>query len=129
MTCDGNNDTRSSPLDKLALGFVTMALITGVCSMSAEGQADSPPLGLYKCYTMSGPSGEFTLLEGGKYAVGNQVGDYRYVPATRSIEWIGGYWGGQPSPEYMGLNSSGYTLKLPWKTGKSQLTLYCHRRP
>jgi hypothetical protein len=113
---------------------------TGLTGISGEGLADSPaespPLGLYKCYSYAVQPGwggvsvnyafEFTLLEGEKYRFYDNIGTYSYDPATRSLDF-----GDGDSAKYMGLNSSGYTLKVRLKSEGSNFVteLACHRRP
>ena len=116
------------------LGFVLVVLAAGASTMTAASQEDGPPVGLYKCSTWNpiGPAGEFSLLPRGKYSLGKEVGNYRYDPATRSVEWISGPLSGGLRPAvYTGLNPSGHTIKIRWMPPPPMrpVEMFCHCRP
>jgi hypothetical protein len=127
MNMRNKSNGKSTLHRTLALGITTTVLLTG---MSGEGLADSPPPGLYKCYYYSVQAGwggvsanyalEFTLLDGEKFESYGTVSNYSYDPVTRSLDF-----GDGDSAKYMGLNSSGYTLKVRTRYGGE---LACHRR-
>lgn len=93
--------------------LITKLLLLLATALPVQAQSESPPPGRYRCFSGLNLAGEFNLLPNGRYTVGDLSGMAHYDPNERLIKWKGGYFDGSPPAEYLGRNSSGYTLRVP----------------
>ena len=87
----------------VGVGALFLALLCNSCTRTAATEPfvqGGPPLGKYKCWAGGFdnlPSGEFTLLPGGKYQDYRKIGGgtYLYNPASATLQFVTGdfeYW-------------------------------------
>jgi hypothetical protein len=119
--------------------ILTGAFAVELTSPCAAEAADPPPPGLYNCFfiqirfpgnvTYIPTGNNFALLEGAKYKSlpnSGAIGDYEFNSATEEIKWLTGPLAeSRITATYVGLNSTGYTIRL-FLDGKP--TQICYRK-